>query len=285
MSGLPFVVVLTRLAIDPATDSDLRQLSAGEEERFLSEDWIVSRLNLLQCLAVPSLTGQSQPPDLHLVAIDARVREMVRGILSDNLPRFSELIEVPPGGRFNDCVRERIRGVSNDVLSIRLDSDDCLSRNFIQLLLKKSSVGQATNFPHGVQWNFSERFLFHRFIRSNPTVAYRSQDDRHVFDFGRHRAVQRAVPTKNVWTLRPMYLKFSHSLAHASFQSGGLPVLGTRKALANFRVGKFEAGELPRRSIRPLFAWLVFTFQRRFKRLDSLVYPFFSQIRENFFRR
>lgn len=275
----PSVVVLTRLAIDPASDSDLRQLEPGEQPLFLDPDWVAIRINQLQVFALRSLLLQSTIPTLHLIGVDERVQEQVAARLGPKLPRFSELLPLKTGQSFNQRVRDRLSELPNDQITIRLDSDDSLAPDFISKLVRHIKVGHAYNFPHGVQWIASQGTVVHRWILSNPNVAYRSVDGSHVFDWGRHRLVRERVPTANRWTVRPMYLKHSHSLNHAKYQPGGLSVLRPKTTLRSFGVD--DHSEL--RDVRWAFfsfgPLLLFYFRRKLPKVDHFLYSAIKIVR------
>lgn len=271
-SPSPSIVVLTRLAIDPASDRDLRQLEPGENPRFLEDAWLSERVHQMVNLSLRSLESQSRSPELHLIAVDERVLAKTVKLLSGRLPAFSEILEIGLGQTFNGRVRDRLRSLGPDIVTVRLDSDDCLARSFLELVSDRAEVGQALNFPHGIQWIASRRYVVHRFILSNPTIAYRSDNGTHVFDFGRHRLVRRLVPTVNKWTVSPMYLKYSHPLSHATYQTGGWSLIFPGRALRNFGVEESAMGELAGWTFRSLGDFVLFHFRRRFRMLDSFLY-------------
>lgn len=276
--GLPLVVVLTRLAIDPSADSDLRQLEKDETPKFLESAWLEDRVSHLIGLTLCSLRNQTRFPDLHLIAVDERVANQVVSLLTDKLPDFSEILVLEGGISFNEAVRSRLLAYSNDVVSVRLDSDDALAPKFIESLATKSREGEALNFPHGVQWVVSRGHLFHRLILSNPTIAYRSKNENHVFDFGRHRLVMSSVPTKNIWTFAPMFLKLAHAQNHAGFQRGGVPAIRPARALDRFGIQYESLSSNLRFRPDSIFHWIAFLVSRRFPRLDKVANSLFARI-------
>ncbi|MDA9787077.1 putative rhamnosyl transferase [Pontimonas sp.] len=270
------VVILTRLAINPASDSDLRQLKPGEAPLFLDEHWLSARVDQMLNLSLRSLEIQSVPPDLHLIAVDERVVGRAKTLFGLNLPAFSEVLGLPSSQSFNELVRERLKSLAPDVVTVRLDSDDCLAAGFLERIRDRIDVGLAFNFPHGIQWDVSRGHVVHRAILSNPTVAYRSEDGSHVFDFGRHRLVQELVPTLNEWTISPMFLKVSHSHNHARFQSGGFPVLRPNTAVRKFGVPGEYLKPRVRFSPLPLIHLAVYVLIKRFPRVNSKIYRFIN---------
>ena len=278
-ASTPIVVVLTRLAIDPASDSDLRQLAPGENPRFLDDEWLTERIQQMFNLSLRSLERQSLYPDLHLIAVDYRVLDQAHRNMAGRLPPFSEVLELKSGQSFNERVRERLSEFPPDQVTVRLDSDDCLAPEFLAQVAKHVLVGNALNFPHGIQWISSRGYVVHRLILSNPTIAYRSRDRVHVFDFGRHRMVYKTVPTRNRWTLAPMYLKYSHRLSHATHQNGGFSVLRPGRALGRFGIRPEYIGQRVRWSLISLGELTLFYFRRKAPKLDWVIYQFIRKWR------
>ena len=231
-------VTITRLAISPFSDPDLTgHADRRKPLRFLDSEWQQKRLNLFERFALSSIEAQVEKPDVWLIAIDYRVESSVAPRLRELLPDFAEIVVLAAEEDFIERTRKAIMSPEQDVLTIRLDSDDMLAPSFIQLAKKFSRPNYAINFPHGVQVYLPEFSVTHRWINSNPTVGFRSLGSSlHVHNFGNHPNVGKIVRMVSIPTVRPMYLKSSHENNHAPFQPNGFPVLRRKRILHRFWV-------------------------------------------------
>lgn len=233
---LPVVVLITRLAINPFSDVN-RSLriheQPGRNERVKDIAWLSERLDLFVHTALPSVLSQERIPELWLVVIDQIWSDSLKNF--EGLPGFAEFLPLSKGEDLAEAIRRRLRDLGDDILTIRLDSDDLISPNFVKEAAKRSKPFRATNFVHGLQFWTADGTLAHYFLRSNPFVGFRSGTSRlHVHDFGQHRVVMRTVRVVDAGKSSPMFLKLSHESNHVHPRHGGIPVLLPRLALSRF---------------------------------------------------
>jgi hypothetical protein len=227
------VVLVTRLAINPLADSArlLRRLDDKERaNRWRTPSWFTDRVSIFSQCAVQSVRNLISPPDHWVIVLDTthkiafgKIRPTLR------LPDFAGVLLLKDGDNFQESLRTYLQDFGQDVLTIRLDSDDLLSPGFVSLAKRKSRPNHGINFPHGVQL-FLDGVLVHRWINSNPMVGFRAVGNSlHVHDFGQHRNVGRIARMVSQPTLMPMWLKTSHHLNHVPFQPNGIPVVNRGK--------------------------------------------------------
>jgi hypothetical protein len=233
---LPVVVVITRLAIDPLSDVN-RSLKLhdepGRNERVKDIAWLSERLDLFSHTALPSVLSQQRMPDLWLIVIDQMWSDSLRNF--EGLPGCAEFLPLAKGEDLAEAIRRRLWNLGDDILTIRLDSDDLISPNFVNEAARRSKPFRAINFVHGLQFWTADGTLAHYLLRSNPFVGFRSGTTRlNVHDFGQHRVVGETVRVVDVWKTSPMFLKISHESNHVYSRPGGIPVLLPRPALSRF---------------------------------------------------
>lgn len=227
-------VVLTRLAISPYADRDLTVRGDERDAKFLNPEWAKTRAALFVRFALAGMLRQKVSPALWIVAVDTRIEAELR-FLKEILPPYSELVVLTPTDLFPEVVRQRLASMPRDVLTIRLDSDDMLSPNFLSKAQRVSRPNRGINFPHGFQFFEHSGNLVHRWIDSNPTVGFRAvRTDMTVHDFGNHSYVGQTAKVLSIPTWRPMYLKVSHAANNRSFQPSGIPVVFGERGLAVF---------------------------------------------------
>jgi hypothetical protein len=248
------VVAITRLIISPLSDpAGFSTQSVQQSLRLLDSDWVQQRFELFQRFALKSLNYQQEKPDLWLVAIDSRVQGSL-GSLPELLPDFARLLVLFPDENFLEATRRELKSYT-DVLTIRVDSDDMLAKNFIRLARKFSRPDRGVNFTHGVQLYLSDRTVIHRMLKSNPTVGFRSNRSTfHVHDYGQHTNVGRVGRTSEIITLRPMFLKSSHGYNHAYFRPNGLPVIFRKHVLKSFALEDLPGVSAPWWRLRMLYS-------------------------------
>lgn len=265
-------VVLTRLAIAPDADRDLTDHTHEMAARFLNPDLLETRGELFVSFALAGMNRQAVPPDLWLIAVDERAEPHLN-FLKTLLPPWSEWVVLGPDELFPEVVRHRICQFPNDVLTIRLDSDDQLHPRFVARAARACRANFGINFPHGAQYFQKTGILVHRWIKSNPMVGFRAVNtDMHVHDFGNHPNVGRTARMISIPTWNPMWVKGSHEVNQVYFQPNGIPVMYRRKSLSSFGMSPHQESINFGTKMRTLISFLGFRLNKRWptfsRRLD-----------------
>ncbi|MDA7814861.1 putative rhamnosyl transferase [Pontimonas sp.] len=244
-----------------------RDLFASAGAMFLDPDWFNRRLDLFEHYALKSMTRQRVVPDAWLIGVDVRMAGHLSAFTGE-LPSYADWLLLEPGEFFRDSVRNLCSRFGNDVLTIRLDSDDMVHPTFIARAIRSSRPNRGLNFAHGIQLFLGSGALVHRSIRSNPTVGFRARNcDVNVHDFGGHTNVARVAKMTNIWTMGPLYLKTSHDANVAYFQPNGVPVIRRDAALRSFGVVPTEKVFSVRAKFATLVSYFGFRLNKTFPRL------------------
>lgn len=261
MVGMKTVVV-TRLAINPFSDRDLTVRGDERDLKFLDSSWLEARVALFKRFAMASMLNQVMPPDYWIIAVDSRIEHKLSS-LRPELPPWAIWLVLAPDDVLSEALRSVVGGFARDVLSIRLDSDDMFSPEFIKVARLRSRPNRGINFPHGAQFIVPSGAVFHRWINSNPMVGFRSLDtDLHVHDFGNHPNVGRTVRMVSVPTISAMYLKASHGSNNVWFRPNGIPVIRRRRLLTRFGVDSVNTTWTRLQSAKLLVSYLGFLLNR-----------------------
>ena len=257
-------IVLTRLAINLANDRDL---FASASAMFLDPEWFNRRLGLFEQYALKSMARQRVSPDAWFIGVDVRMAEHFSAFTGE-LPSYADWLLLDPGEFFRDSVRNLCSGFGDDVLTIRLDSDDMVHPTFIARAIRSSRPNRGLNFSHGLQFFLGSGALVHRSIRSNPTVGFRARNcDINVHDFGSHANVAKVAKMTNIWTMGPLYLKTSHDANVAYFQPNGVPVIWRDTVLRRFGVVPPGKGFFARDKISTLVSYFGFRINKALPKL------------------
>lgn len=271
------VVVVTRFAIDVYSDAGLTLFGdANRNLRFLDSAWVAARWNLFEQFALRSVQLQTRRPDLWLVVVDSRAPIALRKMRSA-LPSFARLVVLESGEQLSSAVSQALLSCGEDVLTVRLDSDDMISPDFLQMAERKVRPNQGINFPHGLQFFVNRSVLAHRWIKSNPTVGFRSvRCSMNVHSFGGHSNLARCVKVREVRTIRPMFLKGSHNENHVYFQPSGWPVLFPERAQKLFSLS-MPVSSLWRVKVNLLISYCGFLLNKRWPRFTHELEKFRSR--------
>lgn len=229
------LTILTRFAIEP--DSELEMfVDDGKFESgvHLTDTWFLHRFKFFTLYCVPSVRSQTKRGFRWCVFVDARLSSEKKKLLIESLQGIGELVEVVPGETFDNCVRRTLKDGKGSNNSVRLDSDDMISRDFVACLQRYLGTKDGVNFLHGVEYDVEHNTLKHRVISSNPFLFLSTKDDRHIFSYKSHVEIGRRVSLHNVATLRPMYCRVVHGRNTAVPRDGGLPVFFPGRCASHF---------------------------------------------------
>lgn len=244
MTSSPPIFLLTRFAISP--DSELKGFTAqnNRSQLFLDPEWLERRLGLFQEFCLPSVNGQSDKNFLWLIAVDARVPADFVGRLSQVVGESGSIIVIRTNQRFSLNAAMGPTQTPLEHVTIRLDSDDSIARDFVAKVRKHSRLGMVLNFPVGAEYIPVRHTIVRRVIPSNPFISYYSSSAEDVMSFESHSRLPRSLRVSNKWTYRPMYLRVNHNLNTARYKQTGAPFWMPRRISGLFSLD-FSRSEFP----------------------------------------
>ena len=215
------VFVLTRFAIQP--DAELAIFpKATDKPQYLDRSWLETRVDRLVKFTIPSLTSQSDLTFKWLVGVDSSVPRDIIARLKSALPLFAVIVTTSSKTTFNAAVSDFLRKEGQSQITVRLDSDDAIGREFIASVRKVcTQVGVVCNFPSGLGFFEENGIAVRKFIRASPFIATRGYPDSHILTFGLHSGVGDKAPLKEAPTMRPMWLK-----VYSAEMTSNLPING-----------------------------------------------------------
>ena len=213
--------VLTRFAIRP--DAELAIFpKATDTPRYLDRSWLETRVDRLVKFTIPSLTSQSDLNFKWLVGVDSSIPQDIIARLKSALPFFAVIVTTSPRTTFNAAVSDCLRKEGHSQVTVRLDSDDAIGREFIASVKKICTQdGFVYNFPSGLGFFEENGIAVRKIIRASPFIATRGKPDSHILTFGLHSGVGDKAPLKEIPTVRPMWLK-----VYSAEMTSNLPVNG-----------------------------------------------------------
>ena len=215
------VFVLTRFAIRP--DAELAIFPrATEKPRYIDRSWLETRINRLAKFTIPSLTSQSDSNFKWLVGIDSSVPQDIIDGLADVLPSFAVRVSTSLETSFNKAISDYLRQEECPQITVRVDSDDAVSKEFISRVRKSCTEdGVVYNFPFGFGFFEEDGVAVRKIIRAGPFIATRGNPDSHILTFGLHSGVRDKAHVKEIPTKRPMWLK-----VYSAEMTSNLPING-----------------------------------------------------------
>lgn len=209
------------------------RLAFGSPEQRRSPAWLEERWSLFTRFCVPSVRAQTARDFHWLVLVD-------EGTPVEFLSRFTSLAEEglvdlvrTPEDWKSTCLRriaESLPDGARTVLTARLDSDDALAADFIQVAgeAAESGVRGVLSFPRGFVWSGGRLYL--RDYQDNPfaVTAEPREDFRTVFR-ATHEQLRDEAPVHYLCE-RPSWVQVVHG-GNESNAVVGLRVLAPRLAL------------------------------------------------------
>ena len=228
----PRIVLITRFAIRP--EGPLAGWAQPVEELFLRSDWLESRLVGFMQWTLPSVRQQTDTDFSWIIALDEEVDRAFATKISDEIEGLGKLVFCTQQEGFLGSVRQtlvedfRTAGDTPWIVTVRLDSDDCLASDFVETLRRTPlRNGTVTCFPVGLAYDEKSELLFRKVAFANPFIALCSnQPGRHIYELGGHRRVGLHNRLRNVWSARPMWLKVYSDHSTSYFPPNGWPYLG-----------------------------------------------------------
>lgn len=266
------VFVLTRFAIRP--DSELAIFPrATENPRYLDKSWLETRIERLVKFTIPSLTSQSDPSFKWFVGVDSSVPRDIIARLTNVLPYFAVMVKTSSKSTFNAAMSDRLRGEGHSQITVRLDSDDAISKEFIASVKKACTQdGVVYNFPSGLGYFDRDGIAVRKFIRASPFIATRGNPDSHILTFGLHSGVGGKARVKEIPTVRPMWLK-----VYSAEMTSNLPINGFATLRAPRKLLRKHFGIESKIVATTLTNRMTFTYSF-FGRLGGRKFPFLLKL-------
>ena len=231
------IFVLTRFAIRP--DAELAIFpKATVKPRYLDRPWLETRIDRLVKFTIPSLKSQSDSTFKWLVGVDSSVPRDVIDRLISVLPSFAVAVITSSKTTFNAAISDRLRKEGRSRITVRLDSDDALGKEFIARVRKACTQdGVVYNFPFGLGFFERDGFAVKKIIRASPFIATRGNPDSHILTFGLHSGVGDKAPLIEIPSARPMWLKVYSAEMTSNLPMNGFATLRAPRKLLSKHFG------------------------------------------------
>ena len=203
----------------------------GDPARRLQDEWLKRRLAEFETFSLPSVRGQSETGFRWLIFCDSASPTWFRERMHASPDIFEPVwVDRMRNATMGAHLRERGYLDERPLISTRLDNDDALSRDFVEVT-QDLYAGQDRlyiNFPRGVR--ACDGALFAGYWRSNPFMSLieqpRSDEEFRGVYFIQHQSVIKTEKILNV--RRPAsWLRAMHSANTVKTQVG-LPLFTTR---------------------------------------------------------
>lgn len=216
--------IVTRFAVPAAFKPRGERDESGSPTHHLKEQWLLKRIQLLTRWCSPTVNRQTNNNFIWLLAIDERVPKYIQNSLILASGPMASLVVVHQGEKFQSAFTRALRPRGDKILSSRLDSDDGISKHFINTVQKNIEVGKALNFTHGLRYDPRNKISQHRYDKTNPYMSYLSHNGLHAYDLGDHgKWHKRGVEVVDYDTKTPMWLQVVHGDNALNQMRGGLP--------------------------------------------------------------
>jgi tetratricopeptide (TPR) repeat protein len=201
------------------------------------EQWFLSRVDRFLETTATSVQAMNQPPETWLLLVDEGMPEYAEELRRrvSHVP-YAVLCPIPrpttprtasiyySNAPLSLEIAKRIRSDARYVMTILLDNDDCLHRDYIKQALfyagllntKELESAHIINFPHGLKW--TRDFIYPMTLYSNPYLAfvepaewYQSAPHRHLTGCQRmHGSLNQCGILHDFPLEEPMWLRQYH---------------------------------------------------------------------------
>jgi len=180
----------------------------------LTPERVHSRLELLKHTAAAAVLNQTAPFDGWFLSVSSELGggSLLRKI-SDAIEGIGTVVIQNKGQSSAEVFATELRKVRGSYLTLRLDSDDAISIDFVERLLKADiPAGSAVSFSRGTIFDLNSQRAAKSFVRTNPFLVYHGSKGSNVFDLSHHGLVEDALGQRfhSLETKRPMWCIFTH---------------------------------------------------------------------------
>jgi tetratricopeptide (TPR) repeat protein len=223
------------------------------------ERWFRMRMNVFLETTLQSVQAMNPPPEIWMLLVDeampAFTEELQRKVSHipfvavctiprPATPRTSSYYSTAP---LSKHIAERLRSDAQYVMTVLLDDDDCLHREYLRhatfyaglLEPEELQSAQIINFPNGLRW--TRDYVYPMTLYSNPYLAfveprewYRNAPDRHLTAYQRiHGDLNQSGILHDIPLEAPMWLRQYHerNWLKPEFGAGPQHPLGAIKPL------------------------------------------------------
>jgi hypothetical protein len=216
--------IVTRFAV-PAEFKPRGERDESENPtHHLDKEWLWQRLMLLDKWCAPTVNRQTNKNFIWVLAVDERVPSHIKSAIAVTAGPQACLTVVGEEERFTSAFTRVLESRGDKILSSRLDSDDGISKHFVNTVQNNIEVGRALNFTHGLRYDPRYKMFEHRNDKTNPYMSYLSHDGLHAYDLGGHgKWHERGVEVVDYDTKTPMWLQVIHGDNARNQMRKGLP--------------------------------------------------------------
>lgn len=203
-------------------------VNIGPHRRTWDDAWLASRFRLFEEYCLPSMRSQTSQQFTWLIFFATSSRATIERYLADvppmpNLqPVFTDTVFGPATTR--EAVISRHDGVSDRLITTRLDCDDALRSDFVQRLqaVRPERPREVFNFPLGYQVSHDRFYLAYDPMNAFCTLTEpwdeRGETVQTVYG-AQHQKITDLAPVRQVdW--KPSWLQVVHDLNLANTTNG-----------------------------------------------------------------
>lgn len=216
--------IVTRFAVPAGFKPRGERDDSENPTHHLDKEWLWQRVMLLDKWCAPTVNRQTNKNFIWVLAVDERVPRHIQNAILMTAGPNAALAIVGEGERFQSAFTRVLQSRGDKILSSRMDSDDGISKHFINTVKNNIEVGKALNFPHGLRYDPRNNLAQHRNDKTNPYMSYLSHEGLHAYDLGGHgKWHERGVEVVDYETKTPMWLQVIHGDNARNQIRGGLP--------------------------------------------------------------
>lgn len=147
----------------------------------IQPNWLNERFRLFEAYCLPSIIRQTNQRFDWVIFLSDQTPEIYQQYLKQLTQAYSNIhIELCPYlenfNHFYKNIGEKYLGNHNFLLSTRIDSDDMLANNYVEILQSQISIAtpcpSIISFPHGIQWFEHKNIAFAVEYNNNHYLSF-----------------------------------------------------------------------------------------------------------------
>lgn len=171
-----------------------------------SNEWIETRLELMRRFTAPSLAAQTRPHFRWIILLDEELKNFVPAVISASLD-LGEVLLTQSATHWTDRLQMIGQAKERVSKSVRLDSDDVVRPDFLELAEFWLEKFRVINFLHGSRLN-TETGTAVRFLeKAGPFLALQSPSGELAPNLGHHKRVWMKRRVVSIMTEQPVWLQ------------------------------------------------------------------------------
>lgn len=179
----------------------------------LTPERVHSRLEFLKHTAAAAVLNQTVPFDGWFLSVSSELGGNLLQKICNAIEGIGTVVIQNKGQSSAEVFSTELKKVRGSYLTLRLDSDDAISIDFVERLLKADiPAGSTVSFSRGTIFDLNSQRAAKSFIRTNPFLVYRGSKGSNVFHLGHHGLVEDSLGQRFycLETKRPMWCIFIH---------------------------------------------------------------------------